>query len=179
MDNQTNAATHENVLMGIVGAFVFSLAGGLVYFLLYLVGFLASISGVVGVFCAITGYRIFAKKESIKGVIISAVIALLVIVLAWYLCFAMDIQDAFKYWFEIGDIDYTISFSEAVSLVPTFLSDEPEIAAEYIKDLLFSIVFAIIGGFSCFRLSIACAKGVEKGLSLKKYTILFGKISAI
>ena len=25
----------------------------------------------------------------------------------------------------------------------------------------------------------SCAKGVEKGLSLKKYTILFGKISAI
>ncbi|MBR5767747.1 MAG: hypothetical protein IKX86_03615 [Clostridia bacterium] len=43
----------ENVVAGIVGAFLFSLAGAVVWVLLHLVGFVAAISGLVGVVCAI------------------------------------------------------------------------------------------------------------------------------
>ena len=43
----------ENVFAGAVGAFLFALAGGIVWFILYLLGFLAAISGIVGVVCAI------------------------------------------------------------------------------------------------------------------------------
>ncbi|MCI5512677.1 MAG: hypothetical protein MR471_00975 [Clostridia bacterium] len=39
----------ENVFAGAVGAFLFALAGGIVWFILYLLGFLAAISGIVGV----------------------------------------------------------------------------------------------------------------------------------
>ena len=60
----------ENVVAGIVGAFLFALAGGAVWFGLYMVGFIASISGLVGAVCAIKGYSVFAKKESVKGIII-------------------------------------------------------------------------------------------------------------
>jgi hypothetical protein len=49
--------------------------------------YFASVSGLIGVVLAIKGYKLFAKKESIKGIIISSVIAFLVLVLAWYLCF--------------------------------------------------------------------------------------------
>ena len=38
----------ENMLAGIVGAFLFSLVGGALWFILYLVGFIAGISGLVG-----------------------------------------------------------------------------------------------------------------------------------
>lgn len=70
----------ENVAAGIAGAFLFSLAGGIIYFILYLIGITASISGLVGVICAIKGYSIFAKRESKRGVLIAVVASLLVIV---------------------------------------------------------------------------------------------------
>ena len=55
----------ENVLAGTVGAFLFALVGGVLWYVLYQIGFLAAISGIVGVICAIKGYSFFAKRESI------------------------------------------------------------------------------------------------------------------
>ena len=46
------AVVPENRLAGTVGALLFSLAGGVVYFLLYQVGYIAAISGLIGVICA-------------------------------------------------------------------------------------------------------------------------------
>lgn len=142
-----NVRNDENVVAGVVGAFLFSLAGGVLWFVLYLMGFVAGISGLVGAVCAVKGYSIFAKKESIKGVVISVVIALLVMVLAWYLCLAYDIWDVHKYWFETGEIDYTITYFEAIRASSMYLAD-PEIGPLYIKDLAIGLVFCVIGGGS-------------------------------
>ena len=68
-----NTDVRENVVAGIVGAFLFSLAGGVLWFVIYLFGFIAGISGLVGAVCAIKGYSIFAKKESMKGIVISVI----------------------------------------------------------------------------------------------------------
>ena len=54
----------ENVLAGIVGAFLFSLVGGILWFVLYQIGYIASASGLVGVICAVKGYTIFAKTKN-------------------------------------------------------------------------------------------------------------------
>jgi len=78
-----NSEIKENVLAGIVGAFLFSLAGGVLWFLLYQIGFVAGISGLVGAVCAIKGYSVFAKKESTKGIIISLIVTLVVMIIAW------------------------------------------------------------------------------------------------
>ena len=66
-DNIKNQQTDvkENVIAGIVGAFLFSLVGGALWFLIYMFGFIAGISGLIGAVCAIKGYAIFAKKYSI------------------------------------------------------------------------------------------------------------------
>ena len=134
----------ENVLAGIVGAFLFSLAGAVVYFLLNLIGYVASISGLVGAVCAVKGYALFAKKESKKGIVISAIVSLLVMVLAWYLCLAYDIYDAYKIWFEAGEIDFSLTFFESVRSVPVFLED-PEISATYFGNLGLGLLFCLLG----------------------------------
>ena len=104
----------ENVLLGVLGAFLFALAGGALWFVLYLVGFIAALSGLVGVICAIKGYSLFAKKESVKGIVIAVVMTLLVIVIAWYFCLSYDAYIAHQQWFEEGEIDYTITFLDAL-----------------------------------------------------------------
>lgn len=142
-----NEEVHENVIAGIVGAFLFSLSGGIIYYLLYMIGIIAGISGLVGVVLAIKGYKLFAKKESVKGVVIASVFALLVIVLAWYLCLGKEIYDAFFVWYNAGEIDYTLTYRECLKAVPIFLK-EPEYVEfrnAAIRDLLFSLGFALIG----------------------------------
>ena len=140
-------ATEENVLAGIVGAFLFSLAGGILWFGMYILGFLVAVSGLVGVVCAIKGYSIFSKKESTKGIVISTVIAFVVLVIAWYLCFAYDVYDAHRIWYEEGLIDYKVTFIEAVRAVPMYLED-PEVAPAYLRDLGTGLLLGLIGAGS-------------------------------
>lgn len=138
---------NENVVAGIVGAFLFSLVGGILWFVLYLMGFVAGLSGLIGAVCAVKGYSIFAKKESIKGVVISVLIALLVMVLAWYLCIGYDVWDIHNYWYETGEIDYTLTYFESVRAVSYYLAD-PEIGPAYLGDLGIGLLFCVFGGGS-------------------------------
>lgn len=148
---------NENVVAGIVGAFLFSLAGGIIWFVLYQVGILAAISGLIGVVCAIKGYAIFGKRESTKGIIISTVIAFIVLVLSWYLCLSYDVYDACQLWFEEGEIEYAPTFFESISNAYLFL-EEPEIASAYFKDLGLGLLFCVIGAFGYVKAAIGKAK---------------------
>lgn len=166
MNNQfidnTNEVVQENVLAGIVGAFLFSLAGGVIWFVLYLVGFMASISGLVAAICAIKGYSVFAKKESTKGIIIAVVVALVVMVIAWYCGLAYDIVQAYKLWFESGEIDYTINFFDAIRNAHLFLAD-PEIGIGYFVDLGITILLCAVGAGSYVVNKVKNAKAAAAG----------------
>ena len=134
----------ENVLFGIVGAFLFSLVGGGLYYLLYQIGYIAAISGLIGVICAIKGYSFFSKKESMRGAIISIVIAVLVLVIAWYFCLSNDIYVAYQEWFANGEVDYMPTFFETVRSAYLFL----EVVPAYYGDLAISLLLAVVGSAS-------------------------------
>ena len=121
-------------------------AGGILWFVLYRAGYLASISGLVGVFCAVKGYTVFAKtkNESKLCMILSAVISVAVLVLAWYLCVGYDIYLAYQDWFAAGEVDFTLTFGESMETIPYFF-EESEILASYLKDPGLGLLFAGIG----------------------------------
>ena len=148
----------ENVVAGIVGAFLFGLAGGVLWFVIYLLGFIAGISGLIGAVCAIKGYSVFAKKESVKGIIISVIIALLIIVLAWYLCLSYDVYNAYQDWFANGEVDFTLTFAESVRAGYLFLVEDTEIAIAYLKDLGIGLIFCVVGAFGYVKAAIGKAK---------------------
>ena len=141
--------TRENTAAGIVGAFLFSLVGGILWFVLYQVGYLAAISGFVGVICAVKGYTFFskAKKETTKCIVLSSVAAALVLVLAWYCCVAYDIYLAYQDWYAVGEVDFTLTIFESARAVPLFF-EENEILVAYLKDLGLGLLFAVLGAFS-------------------------------
>lgn len=154
------AAPQENVISGIVGAFLFSLAGGVCWFLLSRVGFIAAASGLVGIVCAIKGYAVFGKKESTKGIVISTVIALLVLAAAWYLSYAYDLLEAYQSWFENGEVDFLPSYADCVRN-GYLLFEDPEIAGGYLKDLAFGMVLAIVGCAGTVSARIKAAKATK------------------
>ena len=147
----------ENVLAGIVGAFLFSLAGGILWYVLYQVGFLAAISGIVGVICAIKGYSLFAKNESIKGIVISIVAAVVVLTIAWYLCLSTDVYNAYQEWYAAGEVDFTLTFWESVRSAYLFLQDS-EIAFSYLKDLLIGLALCAFGAVKSISDSVRRVK---------------------
>ena len=142
-NNPTPIAPKENVLAGIVGAFLFSLVGGILWFLLDRIDFVAGISGIVGVIAANRGYSFFAKATSKKGIVLSTVIALLILVLAWYLCFSLDLAQAYEMWYENGEVDYLPTYFECVANGYLYLTD-PEIAFGYISTLLIGLALACL-----------------------------------
>lgn len=115
---------HENAFAGALGALLFSLAGCVLWFVLYQIGFLAAISGFIGVICAIKGYMLFAKikDESKKCIIISTVTTTLVLIAAWYFCVAYEVYVAHLAGFEAGEIDYTYTFPQALAITPMFFA---------------------------------------------------------
>ena len=87
----------ENVFLGVIGALLFSLAGALVYFILNRVGYIASLSALVGAYCACFGYGLFTRKKGTKAGMISAAAAtVIVMVLAVVFCLAFDLYEYIK-----------------------------------------------------------------------------------
>lgn len=138
-----NEDVQENVLFGIVGAFLFSLVGGVMYILLSMIGFIAALSGLVGVVCAIKGYSFFAKKESKRGIIISVVIAAVVLIIAWYIGFCIDLVAAYEGWYEAGEVDYVPTIFEAIRYGFYDLS----VNLGYLWNLFLSLA---LGAFGCW-----------------------------
>ncbi len=136
-----NIEAEENVLFGVVGAFLFSLVGGVMYILLSMVGFIAALSGLVGVVCAIKGYAFFSKKESKKGIIISVIISALVLVLAWYVGFCLDMVEAYKLWYAEGEVDYAPTFFEYFPFGVIDLT----VNTLYFVDLFLSLALGAVG----------------------------------
>ena len=145
MNNQA-IEKQENVLAGAVGAFLFGLAGAAVWVVLDLVGFMAGLSGLVGVICAMQGYKVFGGKLSRKGVIIAAVIAILILVLAWYGCFAKDLYQAYKEWYANGEVDFMPTYFDCVRNGFRFFQ-EGEIAKDYLLSLLIGLGLALLGSY--------------------------------
>ncbi len=145
MDNNITE-TKENVLAGAVGAFLFSLVGGILWFVLYQIGYVAAISGLIGVICAVKGYTFFAKTktESKTCLILSVLIAVVVLAISWYLCVGYDIYLAYQDWYEAGEVDFTLTFFESVNVIPFFFEDG-EVLVAYLKDLCMGLFFAVIG----------------------------------
>ncbi len=144
--NSNIASEKENVLAGAVGAFLFSLVGGILWFVLYQIGYLASISGLIGVICAIKGYTFFAKtkNESVKCLVISVIMAIIVLAISWYFCISYDIYLAYQEWFAAGEVDFTLTFFESVNAVPLFFTDV-DILFGYLGDLGMGLLLAALG----------------------------------
>lgn len=128
-----------NVLAGVVGAFLFSLIGAALYFVLYQINIIAGISGLVMFVLANFGYGLFAgtkNKVCVAG-IVSAVIAMLVMLfVAEYISLSYEI-------YQVYSEQVSITFFDAVAATPQFLED-PDVSSAVIGDLLFAYLFGAL-----------------------------------
>lgn len=127
----------ENVGAGILAAIGCSLGGVVLYCLIYQLGYIAGICGLAMVAFGYWGYqKASGKKKSLKGIVISAVIALVMLVVAEYLAVGFDV------FFELKDEGITLS-AIFRDLLPLVLKD-PEVKGEFVKELLVSLGLCLV-----------------------------------
>lgn len=148
----------ENVLAGVVGAFLFALIGGVAYFLVYQMGYIAGICGLITVMLASFGYGLFSgRKNTTKGVIFSIVMTLVMIPLAEYFCLAFEFYNVFT-------VDYGINFFEALRALPSFMfSPEvmPELLPSVIGDIVIAYLLGALASFSNIRAVLKANKAAK------------------
>lgn len=143
-----------NIVAGIVGAFLFSVIGGGVYFLIYQLGYIAAISGLIIFVLANLGYSLFARvknKTSIVGLVTAIIMTVVMIFLSEYFCLSFEVFQAFK---EEG-----INFFDAVKVTPILVASEPEILGQVIKDL---VIAYILGALGCVSEIVNIVKARKK-----------------
>lgn len=133
----------ENVVAGIVGAFLGAVIGALCIILLSQLGYIASVSGLVLAVCTLKGYELLGRKLSGKGIVVCVILMLITPYVADRIDWAIVIM---REWAEYG-----VTFGEAFAVVPDLLADGSIEMADYIKTLLMIYGFALLGAFSTLR----------------------------
>lgn len=119
----------KNPAMGALGAFLGSLVGAIAIILIYQLGYVAAISGIVMAAAAIFGYQKLGGKLDTQGIIITAVIMIVVTFIAHRVGLAMAIAS------ELGfDFSYVFSNMGWISQ-----------SSEYWFDLIKLYIFVAIG----------------------------------
>ena len=153
--NEEQAPEKGNVLAGIVGALLFGLIGGGVYFLLYQLDIIAALSAIVIFVLANFGYGLLSGAGNKNGncalrIVICIIVTAAVIFIAEYFCLAFEIFRVFK--------DEGITFFDAFRSAPEFLK-EPEVKRGVISDLAMAYLF---GGLAAIPTVIALVKNRKK-----------------
>ena len=148
--NSTNDVTAESIIMpeykeekiipGILGALLFSLVGGIVCFILYQLNYVAALSGVIGVLCALKGYEMFSGKLTKKGVVISFIASIAAVILAMYVALGYSICEAINEY-----AVQKITIFDAISYIPETLAQYSDLSSAFYSDVAMSVVFSIIG----------------------------------
>lgn len=131
-----------NPIMGILGAFLFSLIGCAVWILIGKLGYISYLGGIAMAFSTIFGYHLFGKKFDVLGFITSIVIVLIMVLLSnmfiytWQIISEPGIDEAlsilgyegfFSVFFGLFDlmkqVDLLTGLEGMDSMTGTFISD--------------------------------------------------------
>ena len=144
---KTSAFTvKENVTSGVIGALLFSLAGGGIAFLLTRIRYIASLSGIISIALAVFGYDLFSglhkvKKHSMKGIITGIIMTVLILFITDYCSMALSAFNELNATPGIAGFDITYSYC----FVHLFgILSKSGLKAFWV-DLLFQYAFAAIG----------------------------------
>lgn len=136
--NEPKGFANGNILLGIIGAILFSLIGAAIYFVIYQLGIIAGICGLAIFYLSYFGYGLFAKtnkKASIVGLVVSVILTIVMILVAEYASISYVIYNELK--------GFGMTFAEAIKLTPDFIA-EADIGAEVAGDLAFAYIFGFI-----------------------------------
>ena len=139
-------ARKSNIALGITGAILGSVLGGVLWVLVGQLGYISGVVGFIIAALAFKGYELLGGKMTKIGVVISVIAVILTVYLSQNIGMALDIKSAFSDYY---NIDY--SFSACYKLIPDFLKENVEVKANYVRDLLVGYIFVAAASFSMIK----------------------------
>ena len=133
MDQETKTK-QENIVAGIVGAFLGSLVGVLCTILIGQLGYVASVSGLVMAVGALKGYELLGGRLSKKGAIISSVLVLVMTYLAHRLSWSVALMRTTGY-----------GLFDCFQAIPRLLEAGALESVSYWGDLVMLYLFTLLG----------------------------------
>lgn len=132
-----------NIFVAILASIVCAMGGGLVWILVYKLGRITYLAGLLAVMGAIYGYSKIGKRELTTGAAIWCIlVGLASIFFANYISYAWEIMDAVNAS-NPGRTDFIKVFTNM-----PWLMEEMELWGSFFADLGIGIFFALIGGVS-------------------------------
>lgn len=125
---------HENVGLGLLGAFLGSLAGAVLIVALSRLGFVAALSGLVMSLVALKGYEKFAGGISTLGIVLTCLIIVAMVFVADWVDWAIVVM---------GDLD--VSFFEAIGMLPELFERGAIDSSDYSANLGMLYIFTALG----------------------------------
>lgn len=162
--NQTKMQKQEQVLPGIVGALIGSIIGAVVIVIVGQLGYVAAVSGLVMAICTLKGYEMLGKKLGTPGIIISCVLMLLMIFLAYQADWSITAAQFYE-------TDFFTAFRAMMGLIKEGYVD----SGDYFGGLMQVYLFAVIGAVPTI---IAMAKGAKHMVTTAKMRSAYAPVSA-
>jgi len=138
----------SNLLPGLVGAFLGSLIGCILWVVIYRLGYIAGLAGAVTGICAMKGYEMLGKHLDKKGVIGSVIIMIVMIFFANKIAWAWEAYSALE--------EYGYTFTDCFRALGEILKTS-ELTASYYGDLAIGYVLTLVASYrnivSAFRTS--------------------------
>lgn len=148
----------SKLLPGAVGALLGSLIGCAAYFLLWQLGYVAAIVGLITAVCSFKGYEMLGGVVDKKGVFVCIAMIIFAIFFANRLAWAYEVYDVYK--------DYGVDFFTCFRAVKDVIA-ESDLTGEYYGNLAFAYLFTIFGSFQSVRNAFKASTGSYKVKKMK------------
>lgn len=134
---------HSNPFLGFIGAVIGAIPGVILWLLIYRLGYIAAICGLLLAFGAVKGYSMLGKRLDGKGTVISVIVSIGMLGVALILCYGWALLDVF------GPEGY--SFLDCVLAVPAMLSGYPEVLASFVGEFFMGLLLTGLGSFAAIK----------------------------
>ncbi len=146
----------ENYFLGFIGALLGASIGGILWIVIGMLGFVASISVIAIIIGSLAGYTMLAKKMSLLGTFLYVIAAGTVMAGSHFIEVAFELKKSYK---EQG---VEIGFIESIKELADYTLNNSEIARDVWMDPYFIIAFVVIlgAGFFIARITSRDSKGI-------------------
>ena len=132
-----------NLLLGLIGAVIGAVPGVVLWLLIYRLGYIAAVCGLLLAFGAVKGYSILGKRLDKKGTVVSVIVSVVMLTAALMLCYGWALYDVF------GPEGF--SFLDCILAVPTTLAVYPEILASFVGEFIIGLLLTGVGSFASVK----------------------------
>ncbi|MDR2210983.1 MAG: hypothetical protein LBO65_05875 [Spirochaetaceae bacterium] len=152
--DELKSADFQSYVIGSIGALVGALLGSIVWILIGLLGYYASIGGVAISYASFAGYTKLGGKSNKAAIIIIAISVLIAVVFAELAGLGIEIMKYLK------SKDVQVSLSELIQIMGELLK-EGESIGDMIRSMLLGLLFAGLGSLGLLKNISQAAKEAD------------------